>query len=479
MNVSELLAALPEDDSSSSAKAAWEQARLQEIFADLANRPTPTGSLHRLWTITDLSSQVALAYLSLWIRGWFSDAEASQRRLAETNLRVALKLFHRLGYLRGAMAKLGQTLGNLPGIVPNDVADTLDRLHFDAPPMHFPLLREVVRNEFGMGVEELFREFDKEAFAAASLGQVHRARLKSGERVAVKIQYPGIARTVDADFRNLSALLLPMRLGRDWEFAKAQFEDIRRMMSQEVDYEQEAESTRAARSLFSAEDGIVIPEVYPEYSGKRVLTTEFIDGVHLRGYLATNPSQASRNQFGARLYTAWNRMVYAFTPYADPHPGNYLFLSDGRLGLIDFGCVQHYGPEEREIMTLADRMAFEDPSLASAVVQRVCGVSSGDAEFPAYLQMMTESREWATAPVQSDGPFDFGDERYFRAGVENVARMVRKRMTRAHPMYAYWNRSLYGLLSMLLRLRAQVDVAEVIRRERPGGLGPAPTTRNS
>ena len=471
MNVSELLASLPEDDFSSSTKAAWEQARLQEIFADLANRPAPTGSLHRLWTMTELSSQVALAYLNRWIRGWFSDAEASKRRLAETNLRVALKLFHRLGYLRGAMAKLGQTLGNLPGIVPNEVADTLDRLHFDAPPMHFPLLREVVRNEFGKGVEELFLEFDKEPFAAASLGQVHRARLKSGERVAVKIQYPGIARTIDADFRNLSALLFPMRLGRDWDYTKAQFEDIRRMLNQEVDYQQEAESTRAARKLFRPADGIVVPEVYAEYSGQRVLTTEFIEGVHLGEYVATNPVQSSRNDFGTRLYTAWNRMVYAFMPYADPHPGNYLFLSDGRLGLIDFGCVQHYGPEEREIMTLADRMAFDDPSLIPAVVQRVCGVSSGDAEFPAYLQMMTESREWATVPFHSGGPFDFGDERYFRAGVENVARMVRKRMTRAHPMYAYWNRSFYGVLSMLLRLRAQVDVPEVIRRERLDGPG--------
>ena len=89
-------------------------------------------------------------------------------------------------------------------------------------------------------------------------------------------------------------------------------------------------------------------------------------------------------------------------------------------------------------MILADRMAFDDASLIPGVVQWVCGVSKGDAEFPAYMQMMTESREWATAPFHSSGTFDFGDDRFFRAGVENVAQMVRKRMTRAHPMYAYW-----------------------------------------
>lgn len=276
MNVTEILAALPEDDPSRLENADLAKAQLQAILSDLATHPVPTGSLHRFWTLSELSAQVALAYLAWWIRQWFSDAETSQRRQMETNLRVSLKMFHRLGYLRGAAAKLGQMLGNLPLLIPEQVGDTLDRLHSEAPPMHFPLIREVVRNEFGKGVEELFAEFDRQAFAAASLGQVHRARLKTGESVAVKIQYPGIARTIDADFRNLSALLLPLRLGRDWENVKAQFEEIRRMMNQEVDYVQEAESTRRAGELFPREDGIVVPRVYPEYSGKRVLTTEFL-----------------------------------------------------------------------------------------------------------------------------------------------------------------------------------------------------------
>jgi aarF domain-containing kinase len=333
--------------------------------------------------------------------------------------------------------------------------------------MHFPLIREVVRNEFGKGVEEIFSDFDKEAFAAASLGQVHRARLKSGETVAVKIQYPGIARTIDADFRNLSALLLPLRLGKDWESAKAQFEEVRRMLNQEVDYLQEAESTRRARELFKPEDGIVVPRVYPEYSGKRVLTTDYVQGLHLREYLDTNPTQASRNAFGTKMYVAWMRMYYAYMPYADPHPGNYLFLADGRLGLIDFGCVQHYGPEEREAMRLADRMSHKDSSLTREVVRRVCGVSGDDPELPEYLRMIEESRDWMLEPDDHPGPFDFGDEAHFQRGLDWFSRTVRQRTTRSNPMYVYWNRSVFGLKALLLRLRAQVDVHEIIRRERP------------
>jgi predicted unusual protein kinase regulating ubiquinone biosynthesis (AarF/ABC1/UbiB family) len=466
VKLSDLLAALPDDDSSS-VSPTWAQERVREILADLAQRPAPIGSLHRLWTVSELSAQIALAYLALWVRKWFVGAKTSQAQLMETNLRVALKTFHRLGYMRGAMIKLGQTAGNLPRILPGQIAETLDRLHFDAPPMHYSLIREVVRNEFGKDPEELFLSFEKQAFAAASLGQVHRARLKSGEAVAVKIQYPGIARTIDADFRNLSALLLPLRLGRDWESVKTQFEEVRRMLNQEVDYVQESESQHMAAKLFRSEDGIVVPQVFSNYSGKRVLTTEYIQGLHLTEYLKTNPSQDSRNNFGTKMYAAWFRMYYAYMGYGDPHPGNYLFLSDGRLGLIDFGCVQHYAAEERELVDMADRMAFDDPSLAREVVKRACGITEDDPEFEDYLRMMEESLEWMMEPLQQPGAFDFGDEKHFQRGMEWFSRVMRSRRLRAHPMYVYWNRSVFGLKALLYRMRAQIDVHEVLRQERP------------
>jgi aarF domain-containing kinase len=467
MNVSELLAALPDDEAQAALDGEWAQARLREILADLASRRAPVSSLQRLWTLSEVSAQIALAYLAWWVRQWFSGAGQSQRRLMETNLRAALKLFHRLGYLRGAMTKLGQAAGAMPGVLPQQAAEILDRLHCEAPPMHYPLMREVVRNEFGRSAEEMFGSFEKEAFAAASLGQVHRARLKSGEAVAVKIQYPGIARTIDADFRNLSALLLPLRLDKEWDAVKSHFEEVRRMLNQEVDYVQEAESTRLAGELFRAGDGIVVPRVYADYSGQRVLTTEYLQGLHLTDYLATNPTQASRNAFGTKMYIAWLRMYCAYMPYADPHPGNYLFMDDGRLALLDFGCVQRYGPEEREIVRLADRMFYDDRSLMPEVIRRVCGVSEGDSEYPEYLKMMTESCDWMMEPEARPGPFDFGDESHFKRGVAWFVRANRERTTRAQPMYVYWNRSVFGIKAMLFRLRAQVDVHEVVRQERP------------
>jgi hypothetical protein len=118
-------------------------------------------------------------------------------------------------------------------------------------------------------------------------------------------------------------------------------------------------------------------------------------------------------------------------------------------------------------MLLAEQMLFEDPSLAREVVRRVNAGSEGDPALPAYLEMMTEVRNWMMEPVSKPGPFDFGDAAHFQRGIDRFSQSVRKRITRAHPMNVYFNRSIFGMKAMLFRLRAQVDVHEVLRQERP------------
>jgi aarF domain-containing kinase len=471
--LSELIAALPEASADSEMGGVPSQEQLDAIFADLALKPVPVRSLHRLWTTGELSVQIALGYFALWMRGWFSSADARKRHHMETNLRLALETFHRLSYLRGAMTKLGQAAASLPVIFPKDIIETLDRLHFDVPPMHFSLLREMVGNELGKEPDEVFATFEKRPFAAASLGQVHLAVLKTGERVVVKIQYPGIARTIDADFRNLSALLFPMRLGRDWAAIQAQFEAIRRMLKQEIDYVQEAESTRRARDLFRPEDGIVVPEVYSKYSTQRLLTTEYIPGLHLQQFLAAKPSQAMRNGFGTKMFVASFRMCYADMNYADPHSGNYLFMNDGRLGLIDFGCIQHYNAEERRLLRFGERIVDGDPGAVRELAKAAFGLNDREIETTEYLALTEESCKWMMEPLQHNGPFDFGDEAHLKRGIDFVARTIRKGFMRSHPVWVYHNRSVFGLKALLFRLGAQVDANAVISAERDrAGLGP-------
>jgi predicted unusual protein kinase regulating ubiquinone biosynthesis (AarF/ABC1/UbiB family) len=458
-DLNELMAALPHDTAEPLAEFSREQ--LERIFADLARRPVPTASLHRLWTLGELSVQVALASVALWIRRGFASAETHQRQTLETNLRLGLKIFHRLAYLRGALMKLGQTAGSFPQLIPAQIADTLDRLHFEAPPMHYSLIREVLAGELGADPDDVFQTFEHQAFAAASIGQVHRATLKSGQPVAVKIQYPGIARTIDADFRNLSALLQPLRLGKDWESLQSQFEEIRRMLQQEVDYEREIDSLRRARAVFQGEEGIVVPEVHAAFSTRRVLTMDYIPGLHLPEFLATRPPQELRNRFGAKLLFVWYRMHAARMNYADPQSGNYRFMDDGRLGLIDFGCVQYFTDEEFELLRLAYRSGEGDPAVVRELLRRGCGATDRDLSNEDYMGLIGESIRWMAEPVRHVGPFDYGDEQYLKRGVEWFARLVAKRYVRSHPMFMYFHRSAFGVKALLYRLGAQVDIRDV------------------
>src|SRR4029077_860958 len=172
------------------------------------------------------------------------------------------------------------------------------------------LVREHLASELGGDPEEVFASFEPEAFAAASLGQVHRASLPSGERVAVKVQYPGIARTIRADVANLRRLLFPLRLSADWNSLNAQFGEVQTVLESETDYEQEAASLREARAAFREDDGIVVPRVYDQYSTRRVLTMEYLEGDHLPAFLEGNPTQELRNHFGELILRASLRLYF-------------------------------------------------------------------------------------------------------------------------------------------------------------------------
>ncbi|HMF18515.1 MAG TPA: AarF/ABC1/UbiB kinase family protein, partial [Gemmataceae bacterium] len=456
-SVAELLQAFPEDGEIA------EPMSLSNTLSALSHRPVPVGRWRRLRLLGTLQAKIGAAYLMYWLRGWFQNAEQKQRLLAETHWRTALRLLDSMGYMRGAVMKVGQTLANFPDIVPHQFVEALDRLYFEAPPMHWPLLREMVCNELGDDPENIFASFDKRAFAAASLGQVHRARLKTGEEVAVKIQYPGIARTIREDFRNFLFFMLPGRLNKDWEYAKNQFDDLRRRLERETDYEAEASTLAKVRPLFHDDEGILIPRVYPQHSTARVLTMERLEGVHLDEFLDRQPSQEERNLFAGRMIRAWYRMLYAGRLlYADCHPGNFLFLEDGRLGVIDFGFVM---PLDEELWTLFRRM---DQALTTgrhedrlAAVKEWSWITDEPADAD-YLRLCDLFADWSWRCRYWGGPFDFADEADFRRGIDLFTEMIRKRYSRARPCTPLMARQNFGVRSLLYRLKAKIDIRPLV-----------------
>lgn len=461
----DLVAALPPMDNAVESPGA----ALHGLLADLARKPVPTGALHRLWALGSLQAKITAAYLAYWIRSGYRTADENERRLNETHLSAAIKLLGGMGYMRGMIMKIGQTLANYPNLVPADFARTLGQLHFDAPPMHFALLREQVRNELGRDPEDAFAEFEPVAFAAASLGQVHRARLRSGECVAVKVQYPNIARTIQSDFRNLMALMAPMRLSKDWDNIREQWDDIRQMLEWETDYEREADFLRRARAVFEESDGIVVPRVFDEYSTARVLTMEYLDGVHIEEYLTGEPPQSERDRYGELLMRSSFRIAHsAKLWYADSHPGNYLFLKDGRFGVIDFGCCREFSDEEWGFYKEVAEAIPEGGDVYRRAMIRAADLDPDGPVDEAHVEFLVQSGLWYHEYMDYDGQFDFSNEASLQRGIDMIATVAKKRYFRFLPVNMWISRQLLGLRAMAYRLRARVNVKTIAREESHG-----------
>jgi len=441
--------------------------RLAELLAHIATKKVPVNSFSRIWTLGSLQARVTAGYLAYWLRSRFSNAGKKQQLKSEAHLAAALKLFGTMGYLRGAVMKIGQMLANLPEVLPEEFAEVLSALHFEAPPMHYSLIREVFLDEFGREPEEMFASFNQQAFAAASLGQVHRARLHSGVEVAVKIQYPGIARTIKADLRNLRLLLQPLCLTEDWQNTLDKLADIEQMLLMETDYEQEAGFSEKARLLFTVDDRVAVPRVYGEYSTKRVLTTEYLRGCHLDEFLATDPSQEKRDHFTTLLTVATFRVYYQLHWFfADPHPGNFIFMEDGRLGVIDFGCTRIITDEDWRLIRELEQANLErDEAAFNRIIAKACLFDGPEEMEPERLKVIRAGVYWNMEPWLKEGLFDFGDREFFMRGIDSLIEMTRKRYTRGSPLYLWSNRFVFGGRAFCYRLKGRCEFRKIYLQE--------------
>ncbi len=458
----ELLAALPADEPQAQPCHVEE---LEQIFHSLANRPVPTGALRRFCSLGGLSAKLSMAYLAYWIRGWYQPTEAREKDLLETHLRSAINTLETMGYLRGAVAKLGQLMTCFPDTLPKGFVDVLGHLHFQAPPMHYALIREQLLSELG-DPEDIFAEFDETAIAAASIGQVHRAQLKTGEQVAVKIQYPGIARTIRSDLRNLKITMRPFLLNRDWQAIEQLFDEIRTGLEFETDYEHEAQNLHDCGRLFADDEDIVVPHVFESFSTRRVLTMNFIEGQTFDEFLAANPSQPERDHYGklilkAMIRTYTNRMLYS-----DAHPGNFLFMEDGRMGFVDFGNVRRFNDVEWQYYL--DGTKAREGNEEDQIVFCKRSLMMTDEDAMKYSEMLDLVVEWFglyNEPLLYEGAFDYGDPEYLRRMAELLARATKQRWVKQEPMNLFSHRLNFQLPALLFQIKSRVDVAQLVREE--------------
>lgn len=460
----ELLAALPADQSEATPN---HQAELETILNRLADKPVPPGAFQRFCSLSGLSAKLGIGYAAYLLRSLYQPKEAREKDLVETSLRGAVHTLETMSYLRGAVSKVGQLMSSLPHIVPDEFIDALSELHFNAPPMHYALIREQLLNELGEP-SDIFSDFDEQAIAAASIGQVHKARLKSGEDVAVKIQYPGIARSIRSDLRNLKTVMRPVLFNDNWRAFTDLLDEIRSGLEYEADYEHEAQNLLDVRKLFVDDEDIYVPNVFAEYSTQRVLTMEFVAGKTLDEYLATNPSQAERNRYGTQISKALFRCYGNNLLYTDPHPGNFIFMDDGRLGFIDFGNIRRCNEEEWDFIQEASRTRFGDDETMRATCKRSLMMTDEEArKRPEVLDLIVEMLRFHNEPIIYEGEFDYGDPKYLQQGAEILARCSKMKWVRQRKQNVFAHRLNFLLPALLFRLKSCVNVPEMLRAEDP------------
>jgi predicted unusual protein kinase regulating ubiquinone biosynthesis (AarF/ABC1/UbiB family) len=281
--------------------------------------------------------------------------DAKRAALERRHIEAAEQIVTALGTMKGAAMKVGQVMSFLDiGLVPEDYRQEFQRklgaLRDAAPTVTFKDMRKVIESGLEDPLDEVFADFDQEPIAAASIGQVYRARLLDGRTVAVKVQYPGVAAAVRADMQNLGLILrLAKRIAPGMD-PKAIGEEIRDRIEEELDYELEAQNQRTLARLFRGHPFIVVPDVVTSLSRERVLVSEFVEGKGFEELKAL--PQDDRDRIGEILFRFYFGCLYRHHEFSgDPHPGNSKLLDDGRMAFLDFGLFKRMPPGtvEREI----------------------------------------------------------------------------------------------------------------------------------
>lgn len=381
-------------------------------------------------------------------------------------------VFLAINQLRGTALKAAQVLSMGTGLLPEGVRAQLAQATHRAMPLNRALVSRVFRQAFGQEPQRLYAEFEPEAFAAASLGQVHRARLWS-ERVAVKLQYPGIAETIESDLSLLRGSLRTIgreRLGlpRD-ELVDQVLAEMRRQLAEEVDYLHEA-AQQAWFATHAARPDIVVPAVWPELSRGTVLTQQYLEGLHLEPWAAQGPSQQQRDRQAQAVFDWFMHCAFSLGRiHGDLHPGNFLFLADGRVGVLDFGCTAALKPAftralARSWLAWLDRREASAPTLLACYHEM--GAASAALTLPEFRQHVLPALapvlEWATQPLQVP-VFHFGVKSPppLRTGGRQRADAGRF-MAEVPVQMLSFDRAWFALMHLLGRLQGRVDTAEAL-----------------
>lgn len=421
----------------------------------------PTGKIERASKLVTTGVKLGGNYIK-YIGDKIVDPENAREKLDEEN---AKDIYDGLKSLKGSALKVAQMLSMEKNLLPSAYVDRFSLAQFSVPPLSGPLVRKTFKKYFGKYPEELFDTFATQSVNAASIGQVHLAT-KNGRKLAVKIQYPGVANSIGSDL----ALVKPVATrmfnlkGQDTEKF---FKEIEGKLLEETDYNLELEQSLTIKEQCKGIPNLLFPNYYADLSCEKILTMDWMDGIHLSEYAQDNNDQEKNNRLGQTLWDFYMYQMHILkSVHADPHPGNFLITEKGELVAIDFGCIKEI-PEEfyTPYFELANEMAINDLDFFAHKITELEILRSDDSpEARKYIiNLFHDMLSVFTYPFHRE-TFDFSNEAFWGriAGMSdrlaNDEYLRKLNGNRGSRHFLYINRTFFGLYNLMHDLKAEIVV---------------------
>ena len=420
----------------------------------------PTNKIDRVAKLVTTGVKVGGNYLKYY-GNKMVNPDLTKDTLHQNN---AADIYDGLKELKGSALKVAQMLSMEKNLLPQSYVEKFSLSQFSVPPLSAPLVIKTFRKYFGVDPYVMFDEFSADSINAASIGQMHKAK-KDGKELAVKIQYPGVRDSISTDIAIVKPIAIRMfnLQGTSDEY----FQEIEDKLTEETDYTLELQQSEFVRKACEGIDNLRFPHYYPELSCEKIITMDWMEGVHLSEYCKEPHSQEERDTIGQALFNFYMFQIHTLKYFhADPHPGNFLVDKEGSLIAIDFGCMKKipdsfYIPyfEMIEKGTLDDEVLFRQ-KLTELEVLKV-NDSPADADF--FSELFKDLLTVFTKPYQSD-TFDFSDKSFTDAiaalseKFANDKTLRKMNGNRGSKHFIYVNRMFFGLYSLLADLGSVIKI---------------------